>query len=320
VEAAFPAVLSRSAGPLSAQAAPVRGISSGRRTALARWLTQPENPLASRVAVNRLWQYHFGRGIVPSSNDFGRLGELPSHPELLDYLARRFVENKWSIKAMHRLLMNSQTYQMSSAAAPEGLAKDPENTLLWRYPMRRLTAEELRDSILWASGLLKQDMYGAPVHPPLPQAVLETQSVPGRGWPKEGVEETARRSIYVHVMRSLSVPLLSDHDQAATDTPCAARFTSTVPTQALGMLNSEFMADQSQRFAERLKREAGDSVDAQIRLGLTIVLQREPNVGEVALCRGTVETLQTQHHLSAQTALQRFAMLALNLNEFIYLD
>jgi hypothetical protein len=320
VEAAFPAVLSLGSPPAKAQASPVRNASSGRRTALAHWLTRPENPLVSRVAVNRIWQHHFGRGLVPSSNDFGRLGELPTHPELLDFLAHTFVQNKWSFKEMHRLLMNSQAYQMSSAASQPGLAKDPENTLLWRYPMRRLTAEELRDSILWASGLLKLDVHGEPVHPPLPDAVLETQSRPGSGWPKQGVEETARRSIYVHVKRTLSVPLLSDHDQAATDTPCAVRFASTVPTQALGMLNSEFMADQSRRFAERIRREAGESTEAQIRHGLRLVLQREAAPSEVALCQKTVALLQSEHHLTEQTALQRFALLALNLNEFIYLD
>jgi hypothetical protein len=320
VEAAFPVVLSLNAEAARAQANPVRNASSGRRTALANWLTRPENPLVSRVAVNRIWQHHFGRGIVPSSNDFGRLGELPTHPDLLDYLARKFIENKWSFKSMHRLVMTSQAYRMSSAAAQDGLEKDPENALLWRYPMRRLTAEELRDSILWASGLLKLNVHGEPVYPPLPEAVLATQSVPGRGWPRQDVEETARRSVYVHVKRTLSVPLLSDHDQAATDTPCAVRFASTVPTQALGMLNSEFMADQSRRFSERIRREAGNSPEAQIRHGLKLVLQREPSRDEVAICRRTIDTLKTEHHLSEETALQRFALLALNLNEFVYLD
>ena len=320
VDAAFPAVLSLGSNPAKAQASPVRNASSGRRIALANWLTQPENPLVSRVAANRIWQHHFGRGIVPSSNDFGRLGEQPTHPELLDFLAQTFIEKKWSFKEMHRLLMNSRAYRMSSSAAQTGLEKDPENTLLWRYPMRRLTAEELRDSILWASGLLKLDMHGEPVHPPLPDAVLETQSRPGSGWPKQGVEETARRSVYVHVKRTLSLPLLSDHDQAATDTPCAVRFASTVPTQALGMLNSEFITDQARRFAERIRREAGESVEAQIRQGLRLVLQREATPSEVALCQKTVALLQSQHQLTQQTALQRFALLALKLNEFIYLD
>jgi hypothetical protein len=245
---------------------------------------------------------------------------MPTHPELLDYLAQTFIEKGWSFKAMHRLLMTSEAYQMSSAGTQESLGTDPENLLFWRFPMRRLTAEELRDSILSVSGVLLPKMFGPPVHPPLPQAVLETQSVPGRNWPVEKDEDTARRSIYVHVKRTLSVPLLADHDQAPTDTPCAVRFVSTVSTQALGLLNSEFMEKQSKLFAERLRREAGDNVLAQIRRGLQLVLQRPPEEKEVALCRQTCERLKNELNLSDETALQRFALIALNLNEFIYLD
>jgi hypothetical protein len=320
VEPAFPAVLTSKGAQLPPIKALATGKSSGRRLALANWLVQPDNPLVSRVAVNRIWQHHFGRGLVPTPNDFGRLGELPTHPELLDYLARTFVEKGWSLKAMHRLLLTSQAYQASSTGTQESISKDPENLLFWRYPMRRLTAEELRDSILSVSGVLLPKMFGPPVHPPLPRAVLETQSVPGRNWPAESEEETARRTIYVHVKRSLSVPLLSDHDQAPTDTPCAVRFTSTVSTQALGLLNSEFMERQSRLFADRLRKEAGENADAQIRHGLQLVLQRPPRDNEIALCRQTYEKLKNELHLSAETALQRFALIALNLNEFIYLD
>ena len=320
VEPAYPVILTSSDKAPAANISPIGTQSSGRRLALANWMTEPENPLVSRVAVNRIWQYHFGRGLVPTPNDFGRLGELPTHPELLDYLARAFVEKGWSFKAMHRLLMTSKTYQMSSTGTHDSLSKDPENLQFWRFPMRRLTAEELRDSILSMSGGLRLQLYGGPVHPPLPRAVLETQSVPGRGWPKETEEETARRSIYVHVKRSLSVPLLSDHDQAPTDTPCAVRFVSTVSTQALGLLNSEFMESQSLRFASRLRQEAGPDVNAQIRRGLHLVLQRPPSEREIALCRQTYDKLKSELHLSEETSLQRFALIALNLNEFIYLD
>jgi hypothetical protein len=320
VEPAYPVILT-AAG--QSQAPNIVGIgksSSGRRLALANWLTQPENPLVSRVAVNRIWQHHFGRGLVPTPNDFGHLGELPTHPELLDHLARTFVQNGWSFKAMHRLLMTSQAYQMSSVGTQDSLEKDPENLLFWRFPMRRLTAEELRDSILLVSGQLRTQLFGPPVHPPLPRAVLETQSVPGRGWPTESEQETARRSVYVHVKRSLSVPLLADHDQAPTDTSCAVRFVSTVSTQALGLLNSEFMEKQSQFFAARLRKEAGENTTAQIRHGLQLVLQRTPLDREVALCLQTCAKLKAELHLTEETALQRFALIALNLNEFIYLD
>jgi hypothetical protein len=150
--------------------------------------------------------------------------------------------------------------------------------------------------------------------------VLETQSVPGKDWPKESEEHSARRSIYVHVKRSLSMPLLSDHDQAPTDTPCAVRFVSTVPTQALGMLNSEFMETQARHLAARLRKEAGEQNDAQIRRGLNLVLQRPPSAQETAVCQKMLARLKAEPDVSEEKALERFALLVLNLNEFIYLD
>ncbi len=317
---AFPAVMVSAPNPVEADLAVTAAGSSGRRLALARWLTRPENPLVSRVAVNRVWQHHFGRGLVATPNDFGRLGELPSHPELLDWLARSFVEKGWSVKALHRLLMTSEAYQQSSAASAEAAVKDPENRLLWRYPMRRLTAEELRDSILSMSGVLRIEQHGPPVYPPLPREVLETQSRPGADWPLRGLKESARRSVYVHVKRSLSVPMLADHDQAPTDTSCAARFVSTVPTQALSMLNSEFMEEQSTLFAERLEKEAGAGFAEQIQLGLRLVLQRAPTAAEVEVCKKAVHAFESEFGLSEKLALRRFALMALNLNEFLYLD
>jgi hypothetical protein len=319
VDPAFPAVLSGTKDPKPATIEPVRN-SSGRRLALARWITNPSNPLVSRVAANRIWQYHFGKPIAGQPNDFGRLGELPTNPELLDTLAALFVQNAWSFKTMHRILMNSEAYQMSSASSPEALAKDPENKTLWRFPMRRLTAEELRDSILAVSGILKLNTYGPPVFPPLPREVLETQSRPGSGWPKQSLEESARRSIYVRVKRSLTLPILASHDQAAPDSSCAVRFASTVPTQALGMLNSEFMEEQARLLAARLRRKAGDNADAQIERGLQLVLQRKPTAAEKTLCARTLENLSQLPGVNPRIALERFALLAINLNEFVYLD
>jgi hypothetical protein len=294
VEPAFPAALTLPSLPQQPVIHAVAKRSSGRRLALARWMTDPANPLLSRVAVNRIWQHHFGRGIVPSSNDFGRLGEQPSHPELLDWLAGTFITKGWSTKAMHKLLMTSEAYQQSSANSDSAASKDPENKLLWRYPMRRLTAEELRDSILSIAGILQLKTYGPPVYPPLPRAVLETQSRPGSGWPQQSSIESARRSVYVHVKRSLSVPLLADHDQAATDTPCAMRFVSTVPTQALGMLNSDFMNEHARLLATRLEREAGTDTEKQIQRGLLLALQRNPKPSEIAFCKQTLEKFQSQ--------------------------
>jgi hypothetical protein len=320
VEPAFPTALRGAGLPSAAVIQPIGNRSSGRRTALARWMTDPANPLLARVAVNRIWQHHFGRGIVPSSNDFGRLGEMPSHPELLDWLASTFIGNGWSMKSIHKLVMTSAAYQRSSSSSQAGSAKDPENNLLWRYPMRRLTAEELRDSILSMAGILQTKTFGSPVYPPLPRAVLETQSRPGAGWPVQTSLESARRSVYVHVKRSLSVPMLADHDQAATDTPCAMRFVSTVPTQALGMINSDFMNEHAQRFADRIQREAGPSQEKQIALGLRLALQRDPTPAETTLCLTTLERFQSDFNLPPSKAMQRIALLMLNLNEFLYLD
>ncbi len=337
VEPAFPAVLAlggAAQAPMVARVharpgapggtgpaqAGVERPSSGRRTALARWMTDPSNPLLSRVAANRIWQHHFNRGIVPSSTDFGRLGELPSHPELLDWLAGEFIRSGWSHKAMHRLLMTSDAYQRSCAASETQLATDPDNLLLWRFPMRRLTSEEIRDSVLSVSGVLRRELHGPPVYPPLPREVLETQSVPGRGWPLQTREQAARRSIYVHIKRSLSVPILAEHDQAPTDTPCAMRFVSTVPTQALGMLNSAFMDEHAALFAERLTAAAGPALEPVLRLGLRLSLQREPAPEELAHLLQTHSSLCAQSGVDAPTALRRLALLLLNLNEFLYLD
>ena len=242
-----------------------RADSSGRRSALAKWLTQPNHPLTTRVIVNRVWQYHFGRGIVATASDYGRLGEKPTHPESLDYLARDFVKNGWSIKKLHRLILTSNAYRMSSRPDPSALARDPENDLFWRFNPRRLSAEELRDSILAVSGNLNLKMGGPSIHPTIPKEVLAGQSIPGNGWDlKCPPEERARRSVYVHIKRSLLVPILAQFDHADTDASCPVRFTTTVPTQALGLLNDAFSNEQAGTFARRLRREASDGLEAQV--------------------------------------------------------
>ncbi len=160
-----------------------KAATKGRRTALAAWLTDSHNPLPARVLANRLWQYHFGRGLVGSANDFGKLGELPTHPKLLDWLATIWCAGGWHLKRMHKLLMLSTTYRLSSRASEAGLKLDPANTLHWRFDMRRLSAEEVRDSILSAAGLLDLRLGGPSVYPPIPREVLAGQSRPGEGWP-----------------------------------------------------------------------------------------------------------------------------------------
>ena len=222
----------------------------GKRRALADWLTDRRNPMTARVLVNRLWQFHFGRGLVPTPNDFGQLGEGCSHPELLDWLAAELMDGGWQIKRMHRLILLSNAYRMSSRATPAGLAKDPGNRWFWRFPMRRLSAEEVRDSMLMVSGTLNTKAGGPSICPPMPREVLAGQSVPGSGWSTSPPDEAARRSVYVHVKRSLPLPILATHDAPDTDSSCPVRYTTTIPAQALGLLNGEFANEQAARFAD----------------------------------------------------------------------
>ena len=293
---------------------------SGRRTALANWIASADNPLTARVMANRIWQYHFGRGIVPTPNDFGRLGELPTNQPLLDWLACEFSARHWDIKSMHKLMMMSSSYQMSSADEPTALAKDPTNNLFWRFNMRRLTAEEIRDSILFVDGTLNPQMGGPSVFPEMPPAVLATSSRPLEVWGLSSPLQAARRSIYVKVKRSLLYPLLFAYDAADTDASTAVRFSTTVPTQALTMLNSVFLNQQADIFATRLEKTDGLDVARQIQDALTAVTQHDPPAMDIARGEQFVHDMQQQEHMNQHDALKAFCLLSLNLNEFVYLD
>jgi hypothetical protein len=312
VQPAFPSVLCSTAPTIARSEA-----SSGRRTALANWIASADNPLTARVFVNRLWQHHFGRGIVATPNDFGKFGTAPTHPELLDWLASEFVAGGWRIKHLHRLILLSNTYRMSSRASEAGLKLDPANQLFWRFNMRRLTAEEVRDSILAVSGKLNLKAGGPSVYPPIPKAVLAGQSMPGSGWTVSPPEEAARRSVYVHVKRSLLVPILAVHDQADTDNSCPVRFTTTVPTQALGMLNGAFLNEQAKALADRLSHDVPDNLENQVRQAIRLTSGRKPSEEEVN------RDVAFIHDLSAKgvaDALKQYCLLNLNTNEFVYLD
>ncbi|MFV0442372.1 MAG: PSD1 and planctomycete cytochrome C domain-containing protein [Planctomycetaceae bacterium] len=301
---------------------PASGESSGRRRALANWIASADNPLTARVAVNRIWHWHFGRGLVRSTNNFGLQGDRPTHPELLDWLAAEFTEQGWSIKQLHRLILTSNTYRMSTQGRPEAIAVDPVNNHLWRFDMRRLQAEEIRDSILAVNGTLNVDqLFGPSVYPPMPAEVLAGQSRPGQGWPTSTPEDAARRSLYIHVKRSLQLPILAAFDQADNDATCPERFVSTQPTQALGMLNSEFLNQESERLAHQAILVAGpDDIAGQVQEMLRRVTQRKPT--EIEVDRGVqlIRALQQKFGLSLDHARQQFALVALNLNEFVYLD
>ena len=316
VEPGFPSVLSP---PEPVIRTPSMTESSGRRTALANWIASEENQLTARVMVNRIWQHHFGRGIVGSSNNFGNIGDKPTHPELLDWLATQFMQGGWKLKSMHKLIMLSSAYQMSSQSSEKELAADPANKLYWRFNMRRLSSEELRDSVHAANDSLNLKMGGPSTYPIIPQEVLAGQSRPGAGWGNSSVEERARRAVYIFIKRSLVEPLMADFDFADVDATCPVRFVTTQPTQALSLLNSEFMNRQAEVFAEFLKKEAGADASKQVELGLTRITQRRPTKAEVDRGVGLIESLK-QDGVPDNNALKYYCLALFNLNEFLYLD
>jgi mono/diheme cytochrome c family protein len=318
VEPHFPQVLTSTQPVLPAPAKDAK--TCGRRLVLANWITSKDDPTAARVIANRLWQYHFGRGIVRSPNNFGVQGDKPTHPELLDWLASELVDGGWRLKPLHRMILLSNAYRMSSRGDAEALKADPVNDLFWRFDVRRLTAEEVRDSILCASGNFNPKMYGPGVYPEIPKEVLATESHPGAGWGKSLPEEQARRSVYVHVKRSLIMPLLDTFDLAEPDRTTPVRFSSTQPTQALTLLNSVFTNKQAALFAERLRRETGPDVGRQVRLGLYLVTSRPPTEEDVRWGLDLIDGLQKKDGVTAETALKDFCLMAMNLNEFMYLD
>ncbi len=322
VEPGFPAVLTPpGAAPLVIPPPGPGASTCGRRRVLADWLADPHNPLTARVMANRVWQYHFGRGIVRSASNFGYQGTPPTHPELLDWLASEFVAGGMRLKALDRLILTSSAFRMSSRADADALARDPENDLLARFDLRRLTAEEVRDSVLAVSGNLNRTKAEGPsVFPVVPQEVLAGQSMPGNGWGQSSPREAAARSVFVHIKRSLAVPVLAAFDPADVDASCPVRFTTTQPAQALELLNGDFIHAQARVFADGLRREAGPDAAAQVRLALRRVLQRPPTRAEVERGVRFLAESQAKDGLSAAEALRRFCLLALNLNEFVYLD
>ena len=263
-------------------------LTSGRRLAFARWLASGTNPLVARVLVNRVWLHHFGRGLVATPSDFGVMGERPSHPELLDWLASDFVLRGWQLKRLHRLIMTSTAYRQSSRRDPRRERRDPENRLYWRKPVQRLDAEVIRDAILAASGALNEAMFGPPV-PVRPdvhgQIVVGIDKTEGDN--KMPVEvalkgEEFRRGIYVQVRRSRPLAMLHAFDAPVMEVNCERRQSSTVATQSLLMMNSQFILDQAARFARRMQQEAGEDRVRQIVRAWQLAFSRSPTVLELA--------------------------------------
>jgi Protein of unknown function (DUF1553)/Protein of unknown function (DUF1549)/Planctomycete cytochrome C len=295
--------------------------STGRRSALANWLTDPKNPLSARVMVNRIWQGHFGKGIVGTASDFGIMGDRPSDPQLLDYLATTFVESGWSMKKMHRLIMLSSTYQQSSSYQAEAAKIDPDNKLLWRFDRRRLEGEVIRDSMLMAAGQLNLKMGGPGIFPPIPAGVNNGSKY--LSWQSEkDPAEADRRSVYVFVKRNLRYPMFEAYDFPDTSESCPRRYATVSPAQPLVGMNDELVREWSRALASRVLNDAGLSPEQQVERAFRIVLTRAPKVDEV---QSTLDFLKKQAaEIGGQkahtAAFVDFCQALLNTNEFLYVN
>lgn len=304
----------------------------GRRLALANWIVAPQNPFTARVLANRLWQAHFGEPLVPTPNDFGLAGARPSHPELLDYLASEIIASGWSLKKLHRLIVTSATYKQVSAQPEKNASKlvligakakktpaefDAENRLLWRQNLRRLSAEQLRDALLGVSGKLKEHAGGPPIWPELPTdvlvanpAFLDDNAEKTKGWYPSPPAEQPVRSVFLVQKRTVRVPFMETFDLPENATSCARRNRSIVAPQALSLLNGPLALDAAKAFAERVKNEAGEDREAQVRRAFALAFQRAPDATELRGCLA----------LARSRSLAELCRALMNVNEFVYID
>ncbi len=280
VQPGVPAVLADGQTPFKAKPPWPDAKSTGRRLAFARWLTGSESPLTARVMVNRIWKQHFGQGVVRSLGNFGKMGEGPTHPELLDWLAREFVRQGWSIKSMHRLMMTSNTYRQTSTVTPRQEQLDPGNRLLSRMPLRRMEAEELRDSLLWAAGQLDETRFGP--------------AEPVKVRPDGLVSSGKRRSIYVQQLRKQPPSLLESFDLPAMNPNCLQRSESLVAPQALYLLNDTAVREMAAQFADRVLQVASDEPAQQVQRVYWTTLSRPPSAEEQEACLQMLTRLTEQ--------------------------
>ena len=332
IEPGFLTVLAKNTSPVADP--PKNGYpTSGRRRALAEFIASQDNPLTARVMVNRIWYQHFGQGIVSTPNNFGKMGTQPTNPELLDWLATEFMRQGWSVKQIQRLIMNSETYKMASAYyQADSATKDPTNEFLWRFPVKRLEAEIIRDSVLSASGDLNLQADGPAFYPPVPKSVVSAVPIRGTWTMTKEDPSTWRRSIYANVKRNLKYPMFEVFDQPNASLSCERREVTTVPTQALTLFNNETFLEQAQHLAERVQREAGSDTAAQVRLVYRIAYSREAGNKEV---EQALEFIKNRGLTTGQagssggtassesltlTPLAEFAHVILNSNEFLYIN
>jgi hypothetical protein len=336
VEPVEPGFLTILAPGPAAITAPAGGESTGRRTALANWIASPENPLTARVMVNRIWNYHFGRGLVATPSNFGAAGERPTHPELLDWLAGEFVRQGWSVKAMHRLIMNSNVYRQASVVdAPAAAESDPQNTLWWHFPRHRLEGEVIRDAALAVAGELNPKMGGPSVFPELPPGMASRG-----GWKTSDEADRNRRSVYVFVRRNTRYPMFEAFDLPDTHESCPRRDVTTSPIQALTMLNSAPAMEWAEGLAARVLEGSGDNREAQIAVAYRLAYSRPPTPEESKLA---FDFLQRHRAIVAARArsggklagmaslpagvdavdaatLVDFCHMLINSNEFVYIN
>ena len=294
---------------------PAAGNGSGRRSALANWLADPNNPLSTRVMVNRIWHYHFGRGIVGTPSDFGVMGERPSHPELLDYLTTNFTANGWSVKKLHRMILLSATYQQSSNYKEAAAKVDPDNKLFWHFQRRRLEGETVRDSILQVAGALNTKMYGPGVFPPLPPGVVTRG-----GWKtEEDTSESNRRSVYVFVRRNTRYPMFETFDMPDTHESCARRNNTVSAGQALELMNNELVLGWAKDLAKRVQNDAGMSPASQVERAWKLVYARAPQSDET---KAALEFLEQHDKITRnrQTSMIDLCHMLLNSNEFLHMN
>ena len=283
----------------------------GWRLTLAKWIANKDNPLTARVMVNRIWQHHFGTGIVATPSDFGINGERPTHPELLDWMAHQFIESGWSVKAMHRLILHSATYRQA-AENPAADKVDPENKLLSRFPRRRLQAEEIRDGILYLSNRLDLTRGGPSVFPALPSDLADFARY-GRGgalmWESNDDErDLRRRSIYTFQRRSMPLPMMAAFDAPVFSESCDRRSSTTTPLQALSLMNGNLVHEESQHLAALIAKEAGEGKPAQVRMAFQRILQRPPTPEE------------TDRFATFPGTLDALCRVLLNSNEFLFVE
>jgi hypothetical protein len=294
---------------------------SGRRLTLADWIVSPTNPLTARVFVNRIWLQHFGQGLVATPNDFGYAGARPSHPELLDWLAWQFRARGWSVKELHRTIVTSATYRQSSVRMDgqreRGERIDLFDSLYWRQSLRRLSAEQVRDSLLSASGLLNGRMAGAPVWPELPSEILQANPAflddnaeKTKGWYPSKPSEQTVRSVYLVQKRGVRVPFLETFDLPENAVSCARRLVSTVAPQAMSLLNSPLASEAAEGLARRVRAAGALTTREQVRSAFQLTLQRGPSAPE----------LEIGMRVATHQSLTEFCRILLNLSEFIYVD